>query len=341
MKITKIQVRFAVLFLVVLLAALSTLNAQPSETGKVSAEFGNYFETVKKLNPAVKDFHKMNVGEVYGLPNNQTDHLEAGDLDGIWGRELKKWIQIHSDPTTSGPAMVSGGINPNETERLRSYFDGLYTGAKRISGVESGTLTGPGEVSYSNGTTQHHVITDPIRAYRATFRYPDGHLETDYALQGCMNAVSDGRYGTVYRGEELVFTPDTIVVPKPEEQKDPPPPVAWWVSYLPYAVFVLMVGLVGGPIYFRLYLPWKKKNAEEDQAPPPPPRGHSFPVGQFNQQTAEVVEKPKRIRAKRPKINVSVVAKTSRSKQKFSIKGDTDVFDITENDGVITIKAKK
>ncbi len=205
------KVRFAAILLVALLAALSTLNAQPAEA--VTAEFGNYFESVKKLNPTVKNFHTMNVGEVYGLPDGKTDHLEEGDTEGIWGRELRKWNQLRLDPVTSGQPYVNGGISPDNPEQLERQFDNqarFMSGGRqfpeRISPIQKGKIFGEGLVGYLDQGFQPRKIDEPgVPAYQATYRFANGEEITLQSLMGCMNPIEEG-IGQTRKG--YTFVPD-------------------------------------------------------------------------------------------------------------------------------------
>lgn len=201
-------------------------------------EFRRHFIQVRALNPNVQNFNKMDVGASYNLPNNGTDALTAVDTNGIWGREFHKFYGISyqqflagtpastPDPTTSGPPVVQGGIRPEETDRLRRHFDSLPN-LTRVGPVEAGTISGEGTVGYSNGTTQHHVITKPMPAYQARYRNnATGAEEVIQTLQKCMNPVTSG--GTTYRGFTFTPTGGTVV----------DAPTDWWPS--PWWLLVLI-----------------------------------------------------------------------------------------------------
>lgn len=245
-------VRFFALVLLVASSGIIQVLAQNLPVNDPrNEEFLQHFVQIRNLNPTVKDFNKMDVGYTYGLPNDQTDHLEIGDTNGIWGREFQKFYGISyeeflrgrnpapADPTTSGPAFIPGGIRPDETDRLRRHFDG-FPNLVRISPVESGTITGEGEVRYSNGTIQRHTITTPIPAYQARYRRSDGTEEVVQTLQRCMNPLNNG--GTVYRG--FTFTPGSSVVPAPtSKEEDSGSP--WLIPFLG-AIIGMIIGVALG-----------------------------------------------------------------------------------------------
>ncbi len=221
---TKTKCLFALVALLAIVSVVALAQSLPAGDAR-NDEFLRHFEAVKKANPKIKDFTHMLENTSYALPGGQTDNLQVGDVRGIWGREYGKF---YNNPVTSGPAIVPGGIQPNETQRLNDHFDreAISRHATRIGAVESGTITGEGTVGYANGETRPYRITTPLRAYRARFRMQDGTEQTFITLQGCMNPVNYG--GEVYQG--FTFTPDQNQVGQTNNNDDPPPPAAGWFS---------------------------------------------------------------------------------------------------------------
>lgn len=285
-----------------LLAAFVPLGAQVGSRAQAQAQggrekqvktpenFDDYFHAIMVTNPKIRDFHHMEVGKTYNLPGGGQDALQEGDTDGIWGRELNHW---NSDPTTSGPAVVEGGIRENETDRLNRHFDDLASAlhATRMGPVEPGNIVGDGMVGYRNAPMQPHHIENPLRAYRAHFRLENG-TESDFiTLQACMNPVNSGQ---IYQG--FVFTPDG-----PSVQTLPPtaaPQAAGWFRtrkrYWIPALVLLFLGLaaLGGLN--------AKKRAEASKSDPeevteePAPKATSAPASVSNTDvpTQEVVPRP-------------------------------------------------
>ncbi|MBI2086736.1 MAG: LysM peptidoglycan-binding domain-containing protein [Candidatus Zambryskibacteria bacterium] len=143
--------------------------------------------------------------------------------------------ELRQDPITSGPAMVPGGIPATDTPRLTNFFDQQAVNrfatrypnidrnmirANRIGPIEEGTITGEGLVGYLGGEFRPRRIEQPLAAYRARYRFPDGTEEDLITLQACMNPVAYG--GDTYRG--FNFTPHSTAVPTPEPERPAPQP---------------------------------------------------------------------------------------------------------------------
>jgi LysM repeat protein len=144
---------------------------------------------------------------------------------------IKKKRELRQDPVTSGPPIVAGGVQPNETERLTRA---LQTAAvaeyvrmnpgveshtvrvERIGPVEEGMISGEGMVGYADRARPRRI--DPSQpGYRARFRFPDGREDNLMSLQGCMNPC--------YYGEGLsgfTFEPRQEVLPTPEPERPAP-----------------------------------------------------------------------------------------------------------------------
>lgn len=135
--------------------------------------------------------------------------------------------QLAMDPVTSGTPYVPGGIQPNEPDRLETFFerqaidgyarmnptvDRATIRVERISPIVRGMLSNEGMVRYHDGQDPRpRRFNPPVPGYQARFRMPDGTEEILQSLQGCMNPV-------VYGGETLsgfTFTPVAEVVPIP------------------------------------------------------------------------------------------------------------------------------
>jgi len=151
---------------------------------------------------------------------------------------LMYW-SLTRDPATSGPAIVPGGISPENAEisiqevaarqyrretgnRLTSqYFTVLRSTPGHIWGVMN--------VSYANGSSVPRQLHGE-RAYEALVRFPGGKKETIYMLQACGN---DLRFGNITRylpGPEFRFEadqPTTTIDPDqtlpPDQQVQPEP----------------------------------------------------------------------------------------------------------------------
>jgi len=148
-------------------------------------------------------------------------------------QKRQREIELNQDPVTSRPPMVPGGIPATETKRLNEYFDQRaidafqrrYPGSEqdrnairveRISPIQSGRVHGEGSVGYAD-TARPRRIPEPIPAYRARFRLPDGTEEEIVCLQACMNPVF---WGEGLRGFHFIPDGNPDVVPAPE----PPTP---------------------------------------------------------------------------------------------------------------------
>lgn len=142
--------------------------------------------------------------------------------------------KLRHDPVTSGPPIVAGGVQPNETERLSRTLETAAVSdyvrlnpnvsretvrVERIGPVEEGLIAGSGMVGYAD-CARARTIDPPLPGYRARFRFPDGREDVLMSLQGCMNPV--------YFGEGMsgfTFTSRQEVVPAPEPVAPAPQPV--------------------------------------------------------------------------------------------------------------------
>jgi hypothetical protein len=141
--------------------------------------------------------------------------------------------ELRQNPVTSGPPIVAGGVQPNETERVSRTLetaavteyvrmnpgvDRNTIRVERIGPVESGVISGEGMVGYADRARPRRI--DPAQpGYRARFRFPDGREDDLMSLQGCMNPC--------YYGEGLsgfTFEPTQQVLPTPEPER--PAPIA-------------------------------------------------------------------------------------------------------------------
>lgn len=121
------------------------------------------------------------------------------------------------NPTTSGPAVVPGGITSAEPARLESYFQDQATSQVaagtpppvRVSPIEEGMISGRGMVGYADHARRHRI--NPAQpGYRATFRFADGSERVLMSLQGCMNPCFAGQGMSGF-----TFVPGRVVVPVP------------------------------------------------------------------------------------------------------------------------------
>ncbi len=245
---TKTRFAFALLTLLAVVSIAALAQTLPAGDAR-NDQFRAHFQEVVRLNPQVRDFYRMQEGQVYLLPDGRTDTLETGDTRGIWGREYGKF---YNNPVTSGPAIVPGGIQPNETQRLNDYFDreALSRHATRVGPVESGTIVGDGTIGYANGEERPYHVATPLRAYRARFRMQDGTEKTFITLQGCMNPVNSG--GEVYQG--FVFNSDQNQQGGVNNDPPPPPAPGWFSTHkkiwVPGLIF-LLAALAVAPFLVR------------------------------------------------------------------------------------------
>lgn len=135
------------------------------------------------------------------------------------------------DPVSSGPAIVPGGVAPENAParfqemaaRLHTYRTRSELSAQnfRVISSQAGRMWGVLNVRYANGEETPRQLQGD-RAYRAEVCFPDGKAETLYMLQGCGN---DLRYGGISRyipGPEFRFEAD----PEPVVEAPPAVPVA-------------------------------------------------------------------------------------------------------------------
>lgn len=138
-----------------------------------------------------------------------------------------------ANQATAGEPIVAGGIPPTAPDAVEARFEqmaqrrlgdlnptaNLATDQpQRIGEVESGFLSGVGMVRYRDRSEQRRLNREP--AYRARFRFPDGHEEELFFLQRCANDVTF--YGARYAG--FTFDPSGAVVPAPSSPIPEPAP---------------------------------------------------------------------------------------------------------------------
>ena len=134
------------------------------------------------------------------------------------------------DPVSSGPAIVPGGVAPENAParfqemaaRLNANRTRSELSAQNFQVISSrvGRIWGVLNVRYANGQEIPRRL-DGDRAYQAEVRFPDGKTETLYMLQGCGN---DLRYGGISRyipGPDFRFEAD----PEPATAPSPTVPV--------------------------------------------------------------------------------------------------------------------
>lgn len=110
---------------ILLLVAIPLLLAQELPAGDSrNSDFRKHFAEVVRLNPQIKDFHKMSEGTVYYLPGNglgladDSDFLQAGDTCGIWGREFTKWYGLPYQD------FLRGDAPPQNPPQVSNYYYG-------------------------------------------------------------------------------------------------------------------------------------------------------------------------------------------------------------------------
>jgi len=145
----------------------------------------------------------------------------------IWPT-YKRRRELRQDPVTSGPPIVAGGIPATDTTRLADHFDRRALAEyrrdnpasedhpRRVGPIESGMVSGEGEVVYADGTRRPRRIDPSQRAYRARFRFPDGREELLISLERCMNPCYSGRD---LKG--FTFAPEGEAVPTPPTPSGP------------------------------------------------------------------------------------------------------------------------
>ncbi len=149
--------------------------------------------------------------------------------------------ELRRDPVTSGPPIVAGGVQPNETVRLSQAMEAAAVSdyvrlnpnvnridvrVERRGPVEEGMISGTGMVGYAD-RARPRTIDPALPGYRARFRFQDGREDVLMSLQGCMNPV--------YIGEGMsgfTFTPRQEVVPAPQ----PPAPAPQAVPHPAMAI---------------------------------------------------------------------------------------------------------
>jgi len=142
-----------------------------------------------------------------------------------------------SNPITSGPAVVPGGIRPDEGNRLRQEFQRMaaanfadQTGVTghsleifSVEEVTTGRFSGLWVISY-RGQSPRLKRMNGEAGYRARVRFPDEHEETLYSLQACFNPARMGermftRGGRFEEGEAV----NTAPRPEPIRRRDEQP----------------------------------------------------------------------------------------------------------------------
>jgi len=149
------------------------------------------------------------------------------------------WYIRHrlSNPIASGPAVIPGGIRPDEGNRLRQEFQRMaaanfadrtgVTGHSlesfSIEEVATGRFSGPWMIGYRGQSPQLKRMNGEA-GYRARVRFPDNHEETLYSLQACFNPARMGermftRGGRFEEGEAV----NTAPRPEPIRRRDEQP----------------------------------------------------------------------------------------------------------------------
>lgn len=133
--------------------------------------------------------------------------------------------RFFSSAATAGAPIIPGGIRLDEPEAVEERFQriaerrladtnptaNLTTDRPvRVGPIEGGVLNGFGRVQYRHGLPQLRRLNNEP-AYRARFRFPDGHEEELQFLQACANDVTYS--GARYLG--FTFTPGRAVLPTP------------------------------------------------------------------------------------------------------------------------------
>ena len=141
----------------------------------------------------------------------------------------KDGLLFTRNPATAGPPIIPGGIATSQSQTIEERFERIaerhygdrnpsadlsVDRPERISTIESGFLSGDGDVRYGDQREiRRRLNHEP--AYRARFRFADGTEEDLYFLQLCANDVRF--YGTRYRGfrweTERVVVPVSAPVP--------------------------------------------------------------------------------------------------------------------------------
>ncbi len=97
---------------IILLPITQTLGQELPTNDPRNEMFRKHFIEVTNLNSEIKNFNTLDIGREYKLPKNQSDKLETGDSNGIWGREFKKFYGI------SYGAFLQGQGVPTPTQTL-------------------------------------------------------------------------------------------------------------------------------------------------------------------------------------------------------------------------------
>ncbi|RJQ29059.1 LysM domain-containing protein [Candidatus Parcubacteria bacterium] len=114
--------------------------------------------------------------------------------------------RLRSDPITSGPAVVPGGVRPEEGNRLRHEFQRMASQTFvdqnpgtapvpaeqfEILEVVTGRFHGPWEIGYRGEPFQTRLMNGED-GYRARVRFPNGSESTLYSLMACFNPARLG-----------------------------------------------------------------------------------------------------------------------------------------------------
>ncbi len=140
---------------------------------------------------------------------------------------------LRRNPATAGPAIVEGGILPDETDAIESRFNQMaerrygqidptanlnVTHPIRVGPIEEGTLSGWGWILFRDFLRRFmHMNREP--AYRARFRFPNGTEEELFFLQRCGNDAIDTRYLGFRFDPRVGATPIPPPAPPTEEPR--------------------------------------------------------------------------------------------------------------------------
>lgn len=151
---------------------------------------------------------------------------------------IAAWLiyrMLTRDPVNSRPAMVPGGVTETNATAAMQQVAARAAGNPPTVAVRpdvyqqftiirqtAGRIWGNMTVRYADGRSVPRRLNGD-RAYEALVRFPDGHEETLYMLQGCGN---DLRYGGISRylpGPEFRFEADPVVAPTSTPTPTPQP----------------------------------------------------------------------------------------------------------------------
>jgi hypothetical protein len=103
--------------IVLVLAFVGVVMAQDLPQGdRRNPGFLKYMEATKGLNPDIPDFNRMQPGKKYRLPFGESDTLQDGDTNGIWGREFEKWYGFPYSQLSEKKNVVEASNTPQFKE---------------------------------------------------------------------------------------------------------------------------------------------------------------------------------------------------------------------------------